>query len=201
VRFERFNFGRHIELPEALVALNRDDKKSRAQYDPKRDRLALDLSLEHAAPLVVRNNFIDAELRVTGQSPRLRLLGTDQRFGVLGALEVSRGRVLFHGDEFEIARGAVELTDAARIAPEFELKAVARKRTRKDASIVFEARGDRDAFHLGVHCDASGARVLAPPFACDFTGDALRCDRFEELVELWRCPVRTELSQVGGQPP
>ena len=126
------------------------------------------------------------------------MVGTNQRFGLLGGMEVARGRVLFHGDEFEIARGAVSFGEETRVAPVFELRAVAKKRTRKDASIVLEAKGDRETFALDVHCDAGAARVLAPPFACAFAHDQLRCDRFEQLATLWSCPVRTELSKAEG---
>lgn len=199
VRVERFVYGRHIELPEALIALNVADRRERASYDPARDHVAFDLELEQAGPLVVRNRMIDAELRVQGEARRLRLVGTDQRFGLIGGMEVERGRVLFHGDEFEIARGAVSFGEATRVAPVFELRAIAKKRTRKDASIVLEAKGDRETFSLDVRCDAGGARVLAPPFACAFARDQLRCDRFEQLVNLWSCPVRTELSQAGAE--
>jgi len=199
LRVENFVYGRHIELPEALIALNIADRRERASYDPARDHVAFDLELDQATPLVVRNRMIDAELRVQGQARTLRLVGTDQRFGLLGGLEVERGRVLFHGDEFEIARGAVSFGEETRVAPVFELRAVAKKRTRKDASIVLEAKGDRESFSLGVRCDAGGARVLAPPFACEFARDQLRCDSFEQLVSLWSCPVRTELSQAGAQ--
>jgi len=190
VRLSHFNYGRHIELPQALVALNQSDRRNRAQYDPAHDHVVLDLVLTHTEPLVVRNNFLDAELEVKGDTGKLRLVGTDQRFGVLGALTVSRGRVLFHGDEFQISRGQMTFDDEQRVAPVFDVRAVAQKRTRKDASIVFEARGDREAFRLGVRCDAGAATVLAEPFACDFVADHLRCDRFEQLVDLWACPVR-----------
>jgi hypothetical protein len=199
VRVERFVYGRHIELPHALIAINQADRRERASYDPARDRVAFDLVLEQAAPLVVRNRMIDAELRVQGQGRTLRVVGTDQRFGLLGGMEVDRGRVLFHGDEFEIARGAVRFDDETRVAPVFELRAVAKKRTRKDASIVLQAKGDRESFALDVHCDAGTARVLAPPFACAFEHDRLRCDGFEQLATLWSCPVRTELSQVEAR--
>ena len=58
----RLVYGRHIQMPEMLVAMNRSDRSTRAAYDPARDKLLVDITVQHTQPLHVRNNFLDAEL-------------------------------------------------------------------------------------------------------------------------------------------
>jgi translocation and assembly module TamB len=188
-------YGRHIQLPEALVAMNRSDRSTRSAYDPARDRLLVDITLEHSEPLVVRNNFLDAELSLRGAERTLRVVGSDQRFGLLGELAVDRGRVMYHGDEFLITRGAVSFADPERVDPVFDLRAIAQKHTRPDASIVFSARGDRDEFLIDVRCDAGNTPLALEPFSCDFAHDKLRCDDFDKLVGQFACKTKTELSE------
>ena len=188
-------YGRHIQLPEALVAMNKNDRGTRAAYDPARDKLLVDITIEHSEPLIVRNNFMDAELSLRGAERTLRVVGSDQRFGLLGELAIDRGRVMYHGDEFLITRGAVSFADPERVDPVFDLRAIAQKHTRPDASIVFSARGDRDAFQIDVRCDAGNTPLAIEPFDCDFAHDKLRCDDFNKLVEQFACRPKTELSE------
>lgn len=192
VKVQKLVYGRHVQLPDAVIAFNRDERALR--YDPARDRVLLDVEVEHDQPLVIRNNFLDAEVAVVGPQRTLRVTGSDQRFGLLGKLEVLRGRVLYRGDEFKITRGAIVFEDPQRVAPDFELRAVAEKRKRPDAQILLWTRGNRHTFDLQVRCEASGAEP--PPFTCDFRDNRLRCDSFDDLVRLWVCRPETELSSA-----
>jgi translocation and assembly module TamB len=192
VRVHKLVYARHVQLPDALISLNRGERA--AAYDPARDRLTLDIEVEHEQPLVIRNNFLDAEVAVVGPGRKLRVVGSDQRLGLLGKLEVLRGRVLFRGDEFKVTRGDIAFDDAERLDPSFDLRGVAEKRKRPDATILFSARGSRDTFDLKVSCEASGPEP--PPFTCDFTDNRFRCDSFDALVRLWVCRPGAELSSA-----
>jgi hypothetical protein len=198
VRVARLLYGRHIQLPEALTSLNRQDRQTLAEYEPARDRLRFDVELTHGDSLRVRNNFLDAELEMTGPERKLRVVGSDQRFGVLGKLAIMRGRVLFHGDEFQVTRGEIGFDDERRVAPSFDVRAVAERRKRADTNIVFLAHGTRDSFDLRVRCDVNDTPVAAPPFTCDYAHDKLRCDSFEQLTRLWTCQPKTELSSADA---
>ena len=99
--------------------------------------------------------------------------------------------MLFRGDEFKVSRGEIAFDDKQRVAPRFEVRAVAESKKRKDASIVFAAHGDRDAFEIRVSCDAADA---PKPFTCDFAQNKLRCDSFDDLVTLWVCRPGSQLS-------
>ncbi len=189
-------FGRHIQLPQALTSLNRQDRADMASFSAARDRLRFDLELEQQGALRVRNNFLDAELAVQGADHKLRVVGSDQRFGVVGKLAITRGRVLFHGDQFQVTRGEVAFDDAKRVAPKFDVRAVADRHKRADSNIVFMARGDRDAFDLHVKCEPYAGTADTPPFTCDYAKDQLRCDSFERLVQLWLCRSKPEFSSA-----
>ncbi|MFI5305891.1 MAG: translocation/assembly module TamB domain-containing protein [Polyangiales bacterium] len=196
VRLKSLLYARHLQLPEALSAVNRQDRTNAAEYDPARDRLRFDLEVEHEKPLRVHNNVLDAELELAGEERKLHLKGSDQRFGVVGKLAVARGKVLFHGDEFQITRGEVGFVDERRVTPSFELRAIAERRAQTDTNIVLVARGGRDAFDLHVECEPAAGRADTPPFTCDYAHEELRCDSFEHLVKLWLCRGTTELSSA-----
>ena len=151
------------------------------------DRLALDLSIEQEHPLVVRNSQADGELAIVGPTRRLRVVGTDARLGVIGDLEVTRGRLFFQGDQFRVTRGALAFREPSRIAPRFELSAVAEHPRQPDIAVVLGARGTRDAFKVTVRCDNRGIDSAPPPFTCDYSNDRMRCDTMQQLVALWVC--------------
>jgi translocation and assembly module TamB len=177
-------YGKPIHL-EALAAMNRTRPGV-----PNRDRLQLDLTVEQREPVRVRNMLLDGELTIAGVDRRLRIVGTDQRFGVLGELAVTRGRILFQGDHFHFTRGDIALNDPARVSPHFDVRAVADQPRRKDTSVVLTARGTRDAFKVAVQCEAGEAPVDAPPFTCNYAHDRMACDDFDRLVAQWSCPTK-----------
>jgi hypothetical protein len=177
-------YGKPIHL-EALAAMNRARPAM-----PSRDRVELDLTVEQREPLRVRNMLLDGELTIAGADHRLRIVGTDQRLGVLGELAVTRGRILFQGDQFHFTRGEIALNDPARVAPHFDVRAVADQPRRKDTSVVLTAEGTRDAFKVAVQCEAREAPVDAPPFTCNYAHDKMACDDFDRLVAQWSCPTK-----------
>jgi hypothetical protein len=184
----RLAYGRPLHL-EALAAMNRS-----RSGPPARDRLNLDLTIEQREPLRVRNTLLDGELTIAGVDRKLHVVGTDQRLGVLGALAVTRGRILFQGDQFHFTRGDIELRDPARIAPRFDVRAVADQPKRQDTSVVLSAQGTRDAFVVAIQCDAGSVAVDAPPFTCNYAHDRMSCDDFDRLVAQWACPTK-----LGGR--
>jgi hypothetical protein len=177
-------YGKPIHL-EALAAMNRARPGS-----ANRDRLQLDLTVEQREPVRVRNMLLDGELTIAGADRRLRIVGTDQRIGVLGELAVTRGRILFQGDQFHFTRGDIALNDPGRVAPRFDVRAVADQPRRTDIAVVLTARGTRDAFKVAVQCEAGEAPVDAPPFTCNYAHDRMACDDFDRLVAQWSCPTK-----------
>jgi translocation and assembly module TamB len=92
-------------------------------YQPEGDVVSFDLNVRATKPLVLENNLIDA--RLTIEDDVLQLAGTNQRFGVRGALRlVPGGRVRLTRNEFEIQQGRVRFDDPTRIAPLVDVTAV-----------------------------------------------------------------------------
>jgi hypothetical protein len=191
ITVRRLAYGKPLHL-EALAAMNRE-----RPGPPPRDRLNLDLTVDQREPMRVRNTLLDGELAIAGPDHKLRVVGTDQRLGLLGALAVTRGRLLFQGDQFHFTRGDIALNDPARIAPRFDVRAVADQPKRKDTAVVLSAQGTREAFKVAIQCDAGAAAVDAPPFTCNYAHDRMACDDFERLVAQWTCPTKQAKASAG----
>jgi hypothetical protein len=178
-----YNKPLHLEM---LGAVNRSRPTTAA-----RAQLNIDLTVEQTEPMRVRNTLLDGELAIAGADRKLRIVGTDQRVGVLGQLAITRGRLLFQGDRFHFTRGDIALTDATRIAPSFDVRAVADQPKRQNTSVVLSAQGTRDAFKVAIQCDAGAMPVDAPPFTCKYARDRMVCDDFDRLVAQWTCPTQS----------
>ncbi len=85
-----------------LATLTTRGKKSEVEtYDPALDKLAIDVVLRAQKPAVVSNNLVDTSIILDPEG--LRLSGTNQRFGAVGAVELPPGgRIHLRGHEFEI---------------------------------------------------------------------------------------------------
>lgn len=86
-------------------------------YDPSAEVLEMDLGLELLDRFRVKNDDLDVAL--TGA---LRLMGTNERPGLLGTLALERGgRVSFVGREYITEGGIIELRDRYRISTSYDL--------------------------------------------------------------------------------
>jgi hypothetical protein len=193
IMLKRALYGKQIQVNEAIAALSHQG--SGAAKKAPRDRLLVDVTLSHEQPLRIRNSLLDGEVMVIGPEHKLRIVGSDRQLGLSGQLAITRGRVLFYGDQFHVTHGEIAFTDPTRIAPQFDVSAVADRPKRPDTSIVFHAHGTREAFDVEVHCEAPGSGE-PPPFTCKYARDHVHCDSFEQLVALWLCRTKPTLSQA-----
>jgi translocation and assembly module TamB len=159
VRVERLVHSRHIDLGYTLGELSRPQRAEVVRYDPSADRLAFDLRIVGEAPFAIRNNFVEAELVVDDSRRPFRLVGTDQRFGLLGNLRFVRGQLFFRNTVFDIQAGALSFDDDTRVDPRFEVRALTELVRRSgDLSaprwrIFLEAQGTPDAFEITTRSD------------------------------------------------
>lgn len=179
VTLARMHYARHVQLPEAVIALG---KKPKRVSEPT---VAIDLLVGQRAPLTVRNDFLDVELEIAGEDGAVRVVGTDARLGALGELRVLRGRALFRGATLTVRRGVIRLKSDASVVPALDLLADAPAKRRPGGLIHFTAQGDPSRFDLKLRCEASGA--VPPPFSCEYTGKDMTCGNFAELTALWAC--------------
>lgn len=179
VTLTRMHYGRHVQLPEAVIALGR---KSKSAGEPT---VALDLLVSNSAPLSVRNDFLDVELEIAGKDHVIHVLGTDARVGAIGELSVLRGRALFRGATLTVRHGVITFKSEKNIVPALDLQADAPAKRRPGGTIHFSAKGDPTRFDLELHCEANGP--VPDPYACAYAGDEMVCGNFAELTALWAC--------------
>jgi hypothetical protein len=180
VTLTRMHYARHVQLPEAVIALGRKSK------DASEPTVAVDVLVGHRAPLTVRNDFLDVELEMTGKDKAIRVVGTDAQLGAVGELSVLRGRALFRGATLTVRRGVISFTSEKSVVPALDLLADAPAKRRPGGLVHFEAKGDPSRFDLQLRCQASGGAV-PPPFACSYAGADMTCGNFAELTALWAC--------------
>lgn len=112
------------------VSLSTDIFEGRAKrtevetYDQQLDAVNLDVAVRARAPLRIRNNLAEAQLQI--ETGTLVVSGTNQRFGLRGALRALPGgrlRVPFASSVFDIKQASIRFDDPTRIAPTVDLHA------------------------------------------------------------------------------
>ncbi len=155
VFIDRALYERNTSLSPTLGELYRPSREDVQRYDPEGDQLALDIEIVDRAPIRVRNNLADMDIAIDDDES-LRLVGTNQRYGLIGALSIPRGMVRFRNTEFTVQRGEIRFADETRIAPSFDVLAsteIRRQQTSADLTaqawrVQLRAHGDMDAFRL-----------------------------------------------------
>lgn len=130
----RAEYARPMSISADLSDLAARGRKTEvANYDPKLDRLNVDLLVRALRPITVKNELVEAELVL---DPRgVHVTGTDQRFGAIGSVSIEQGgQVRLRRNVFEIRSGVVRFTDSTRIAPEVDVSATTEFRRSQDRS-------------------------------------------------------------------
>lgn len=151
-----------LGITERLTGFSQAKRAVREDYDPSKDRVALNLRVVDEARIRVSNNLLNGELSIEDSERPFRLVGTDQRLGVLGTLAFARGTLRFRSSEFRIEDGTVNFVDEHRVRPQIDVHARTEFRRTADASgarwsILLHAHGDVDDLRL----DTSSEPALA----------------------------------------
>jgi translocation and assembly module TamB len=138
-----FEYTRPIKMTADLSTLAQRGKRTEFDaYETAEDRVAFDVRVVGTGPLRIRNNLMEAELQIDPEG--LRLTGTDQRVGLVGALGAKPGgRIQMRQSEFEIRRGVVRFDDETRIDAQVDVTAVTEYRRYSDS--VEEEPGPAEA--------------------------------------------------------
>ncbi|MBI5512353.1 MAG: translocation/assembly module TamB domain-containing protein [Deltaproteobacteria bacterium] len=156
--------------------------QSQVRYDPANDRVRLDLRVATRAPLRVVNNLADIDLRLTDERP-FRVLGTDQRVGLVGTLEIPRGTVRLYGSSFDVRRGRLEFDNPDRIAASVDLTA--------QTDIVRNSDNNRAQWRVNLH-----AHGTTEELALDMTSEPSLTREDIFFLLLFRL-TRAEVDRVG----
>jgi len=157
LRMDRARYRKDVHLSPQLGQLYRPQRAEVERYDPEADNVRLDLRLVTRAPLRVDNNiFRNVDVMVDDGDRPFRIVGTDQRYGVVGNLVIPRGGVRFRNTNLDIQRGEVRFDDESRVDPHFDILTeteIRRQQSQQDASIPawrvqVRAHGTMDGFRL-----------------------------------------------------
>jgi translocation and assembly module TamB len=124
VMLNSFTYSRPVKMAVNITDLAQRGKRTEFDaYQPEGDLVSFDLNVRSSKPLLLDNNLIDASLSI--EDDILQLAGTNQRFGIRGALRIAPGgHVRLTRNEFEIQQGRVRFDDPTRIAPLVDVTAV-----------------------------------------------------------------------------
>jgi translocation and assembly module TamB len=132
-----FEYARAVNLD--LNTLGGKSKKiSAPTYDPTRDALRLEVAIKSRVPLLVRNNLVEGSLKI--DSGALMVTGTNQLFGLRGALKVEPG-ARFHilANDFDVKQGEIRFEDPTHVAPNVDVLAVTEYRRYTDTTTAAAA--------------------------------------------------------------
>lgn len=159
VRVARMAYTHNIELGTTLGELTRTERREVTSYDPASDHVAVDLTVHQEEPFLVRNNLVDATISIADDDRPFRIVGTDQRYGVVGDMRFSRGRIFFRNASFEMRNGGtLSFDDEQRVDPRFDVHAFTEIRRSGDLTapswrVMLDATGSRDAFRIVTRSD------------------------------------------------
>jgi translocation and assembly module TamB len=122
VSLTRFLYTKPSQISAGIDSLGKAKRQSVRLYDPSRDLVDVDIDIRAKRPLIFRNNIVEASVVLDSDS--LNLTGTNQRFGVRGALRVEKGGHLrLRANDFEIQKGIIRFEDPTHVAPRVDLLA------------------------------------------------------------------------------
>jgi len=155
---DRLRYARDLDLERMVL-----DLRQRVRQPPRPDdveRMRLDVDLVGGSDMRIDNNLVRARLQFVappgGGKPRLKLVGTNVRMGLLGSVEVLDGIANFRGNEYRITHGVVEFDSRTRIDPEFDFTADTNVREYLVTVHAFGRlgeEGDESAFQLELSSD------------------------------------------------
>ncbi len=143
LRLDRMRYTRPINMGRTISDMAKKERTDVQSYDPDADMLALDLRIVETEPMHVENNLIDADITIDDQKELFRLVGTDQRFGLLGNMNIRRGKVRLRDRSFDIKEGEISFASAVRIQPSFDVRAV--------TDVRRSGQLGQTSWHIGVH--------------------------------------------------
>lgn len=139
LRVHRFAYARPIELRSLgdvaatfVRGAFRSERTEIRRYDPEQDLVELDLRVVQRGPFQIENNLINADVTIQTEDRPFRIVGTDQRYGVQGAMQIARGQIFFQNNRFDVRRGAITFDDSTRIDPRLDIEAFTEIRRSSD---------------------------------------------------------------------
>lgn len=111
IDIEKATYNRNVDFNTLLVDLTRKRPKF-TSYSKENEFVFFDIGLKAPSGIFVKNNLVvDSEFKAD-----LRLVGSNERIGIVGTINAIRARMVLSGNEYILKRGIVQLTERYRIA-------------------------------------------------------------------------------------
>jgi translocation and assembly module TamB len=144
VYITRLAYTEPIRLGVSLADISRPDIEAIPTFRPEDDNVRFDVRL-HGENLVLRNNLIDAVFRLDDAQQPFRAVGTNQVFGLVGAVVIDHGVMEWRRGRFQVTRGTIAFDSPYRIDPRFDVVAETEVR---DWRITLTATGRRNDLEI-----------------------------------------------------
>jgi len=132
-----FEYTRAVNLDLNTLG-GKSKKTAELTYDPSRDAVKLEIAVKSRAPLRIRNNLVEASLKIDTGS--LMVTGTNQLFGLRGGLKaVPGGRFHILANDFDVKQGDIRFDDSTRVVPNVDILAVTEYRRYTDTTTAAAA--------------------------------------------------------------
>ncbi len=162
VLLKGFEYSRPVMMTADIASLAQRGRRTEFEsYDPSDDTLEFDVTVKSDRPLAIRNNLVEADLVIDDGG--LQLAGTNQRYGMRGALKLKPGgHIRLRRNDFEIRHGQVRFDDLTRVAAQVDVTAVTEYRRYSDVSGGAAATASAPAAPTGTgsSTSATGGRWL-----------------------------------------
>jgi translocation and assembly module TamB len=145
----RLQYTDPVRLGATLSDLGRSEVEAVPTFRPEDDFVRFDVRL-HGEGLGVRNNLLEAAFHIDDASQPFRVVGTNQLYGVVGAVVIDHGQIRFRRSTFDVTRGVVTFDSPWKIDPRFDVVAETEVR---DWRITLTASGRRDDLRLMTTAD------------------------------------------------
>lgn len=121
VDIESFLYSKPVKIFD-INAVQTAQRTEVEVYDPTRDSVLFDIQLRAPRGLAIKNNLVDMSVNIGPQG--LRVAGTNQKFGLIGAVAVAPGgNFRFRNYDFKITEGSIRFDDEDKIDPVIDLLA------------------------------------------------------------------------------
>jgi autotransporter translocation and assembly factor TamB len=123
LRISELRYLRTFRVEQTIEDLTRQLSKVKVEtYDPRQDLFEIDLRLYAKKNLKISNPLIKAEFRIDDREP-FKVVGTNQRVGILGILSAIKGSIIWRHGKFKVIRGILDFDDPHHPSPKLDILA------------------------------------------------------------------------------
>jgi len=134
-----------VQPEKALLDFRRRIADVKARGGESEFRMRLDLETVADGTIRVKNNLAEAEI-----GGEFRIVGDTNQVILLGAFDVTEGRIDFRGSRYELTRGSLEFQDPRRNNPRLDFQA---ETIKGNVSVIVSVSGTLEKYEVELSSD------------------------------------------------